>query len=111
MTFLKSSLQVPLWILAGLVVPVLRHRDGCRVMLLYGDGFGEVAGAVWVAAEGEGGLVGEFLERDHGGEGCQEGLEARDEKYGVGDLGEVGVAFVADGDEVAVARLDLVEIG
>ena len=80
-------------------------------VLLYGDGFGEVAGAVGVAAEGEGGLVGEFLEGDHGGEGCQEGLEARDEEYGVGDLGEVGVAFVADGDEVAVARLDFVEVG
>lgn len=74
-----------------------------------GDAFGEIARFIDVAAEGEGGVVGEELE----GDGVEDGLEeiegGGDADDGVGEGIDFRVGIGGDGDDWAAACFDFVD--
>ena len=78
--------------------------------LFHGDGFGEVAGLVDVAAAADGDVIREELQGDDLQDG-QEQLRGGGDVDGVLDeLGDLAVALDGDGDDAAGARGDLLNV-
>jgi len=85
-------------------------EDATGHRLLYGDGFGEVAGLVDVAAAADGDVVGEELQGNDLEDG-EEQLRGGGDVDGVFDeLGDLAVALDGDGDDAAGAGGDLLNV-
>src|ERR1039458_2866404 len=82
-----------------------------RPRLLYGDGLGEVAGLVYVAAAADGDVVGEELEGDDFEDGEEQLGGGGDVDDGFDELGDGLGAFDGDGDDAAGAGGDFLDVG
>ena len=84
---------------------------GCCCALFHGDGLGEVARHVDVAAPHDGDVVGDELQGDDVEDGGEvlEGFGQLDDVLRQAD--DLGVAGVDEGDDVALARLYLLDVG
>src|ERR1017187_6324860 len=82
-----------------------------RPRLLHGDGLGEVAGLVYVAAAADGDVVGEELEGDDFEDGEEQLGGGGDVDDVFDELGNGLVAFDGDGDDAAGAGGDFLDVG
>ena len=75
-------------------------------LLFNRDGFGEVPRLVDVAATGDGGVVGENLERHNGGDGADEFVHIGNLDLVVVDGGIDARAFLAEQNDLRASRLE-----
>src|SRR5208282_6786650 len=81
------------------------------VALLDGDGFGQVAGLIHVAAAADGDVIGEQLQGDDLQQDCEQFRRGGQLDDVIGGFASQAIALSDDGDDDAVARLDLFDIG
>ncbi len=87
------------------------RRPFFGLCLFDGDGLGEVAGLVYVAAAADGDVIREELQGDNLDERREQFEDGRNEDDVFDEAGKRGVAFSGDGDDAAGTRGDFLDIG